>query len=120
MIRLISLNLFVITVFLSGIALADGLKNNDFDPTYDHDHWRTSYDCIIKDFRAYRSCFDDFDDDNNDGIEDAWGVPQWVAYQIKRTNESCINTSKIRPKWFTDPELFDKKIKASCPDKMPK
>ncbi len=46
------------------------------DPSYLHDRWKTSNKGIIKDFSAYRSSFDDLDDDDNFGGADAWGVPE--------------------------------------------
>ena len=73
--------------------------------TYDHDHWGTSSNCIIEDFKAYRSCFDNLDDNDDDGIPDAWGVPKWVAYEMKYFDGSCINTEKDRPAWKSDKKL---------------
>lgn len=87
-------------------AHADELKPNVLDPTYDHDRWGTSNGGILKDFRAYRSSFDNEDDDDGFGGSDAWGVPEWVAYEIKEFAGECVDTSP-RPDWITDDELHE-------------
>jgi endonuclease G, mitochondrial len=81
------------------------------DPSYDHDRWSAKCNGIEKQFRAYCSCFDDLDDDNGDGINDAWGVPELVSYQIKRIDEKCIKTDK-RPTsgWFGYDDLYNQGI----------
>ncbi|MGB4057718.1 MAG: DNA/RNA non-specific endonuclease [Alphaproteobacteria bacterium] len=98
--------LAIALLFLSSPAGAADFKPNVLDPTYNHDRWGTSANCILANFRAYTSCFDDFDDDNDDGISDVWGVPEWVAYEIKKTDAQCIKTYARPSKWITDPDLF--------------
>lgn len=60
-------------------------------------------------FAAYTTSFDGPDDDNGDGIPDIWGIPQWVAFEIKRA--TVDHPLKTRPqKWMTDTQLHSKKI----------
>lgn len=88
------------------------IKKNVLDSSYSHERWKPTGKCIEKKFRAYTSCFDDGGDNNGDGIGDLLRVPRWVAYQIKRFDGKCIPTTKTRPKWMTDEELFSQKIMA--------
>lgn len=84
-------------------ASAEQLKPNILDPSYNHDRWGTSSSStIIADFRAYRSSFDDLDDDDRFEGPDAMGVPEWVAYEIKRFDGSCIQTHRRPTTWITD------------------
>lgn len=101
--------------FLLCLLIAQPIKAAEFKPeqldkSYNHDKWGTSSDCIIRDFRAYRSCFDGADDNNGDGTPDLWGVPKWVAYEMKRLEGSCIKTYKRPRTWITDSKLFAKNI----------
>jgi endonuclease G, mitochondrial len=96
----------IVLLFISFPVWAAEFKPNVLDPSYNHDRWGTSANCVLANFRAYTSCFDDLDDDNNDGAPDAWGVPEWVAYEIKRTNDQCIKTFERPSKWITDSGLF--------------
>lgn len=99
----------VILIFiclLSSEAPATSFKPNVLDPAYSHDYWETRSQGITKQFRAYTSNFDDDDDDNADGTSDIWGVPQWVAYEIKETHESCIKTYNRPSTWITDSTLI--------------
>ena len=99
--------LLLLMVFPYPCYAAD-FKLNELDPSYDHDKWGTSADCIIKDFTAYKSCFDNEDDNNGDGSSDVWGIPKWVAYEMKRTEKPCIKTYDRPSAWITEPELFAK------------
>lgn len=94
-------------LFMSSAAFADSFKPNPLDPSYNHDRWGTSNNGILVDFTAYSASFDDADDDNGDGVSDAWGQPEWVAYEIKHFDKSCIKTALRPSKWITDPELRD-------------
>ena len=82
------------------------------DSTYNHDRFDTEPKDILRQFQAFTTSFDSLDDDNNDGKEDAWRIPEWVAYQIKRYDDECIPTKK-RPSWFADPELQKKGVAPS-------
>ncbi|HET6942761.1 MAG TPA: DNA/RNA non-specific endonuclease [Sphingomicrobium sp.] len=82
-------------------------KPNILDPSYTHDRWGTSSNGIVKDFRAYRSSFDSLDDDDSFGGPDALGVPEWVAYEVKRFVGQCVPTHARPNKWITDSTLHD-------------
>ena len=74
------------------------------DPTYDHDKWNTEPDGHVRQFRAFTSSFDTKADDDGDGTDDAMGVPEWVAYEMRAFEEDCIPTHS-RPPWFSDDDL---------------
>lgn len=98
-------------IFLSAIfcfsfpASAENYKSNVLNKSYQHDRWGTQGNGIVKDFAAYRSSFDDLDDDDGDGRPDAWGVPEWVAYEIKKFDKKCIKTFNRPNTWITDADL---------------
>jgi len=85
----------------------ESLKPNVLDPTYNHDRWGTSSSGILKDFRAYRSSFDNSDDDDNFGGADVMGVPEWVAYEVKRFSGQCVETHSRPSNWITDDVVHD-------------
>jgi len=103
---LIKTIILVIVTIIGGPAQAADFKPIVLDPSYNHDRWGTGSDGIIKDFRAYRSSFDSLDDDDAFGGPDAWGVPEWVAYEIKRFDGRCIPTHGRPGSWITDDTLF--------------
>lgn len=80
----------------------------------DHEHRKWTPECksgdYLKDFRAYSSCFDGPDDDNGDGIPDTLRVPHWVAYQINRIDNDCIETHARPNPWITDRALYNNRI----------
>src|SRR5688500_1862308 len=82
-------------------------KPNILDPSYSHDRWGTSSNGIIKDFTAYRSSFDNLDDDDDFAGPDALGVPEWVAFEIKRFSGQCIVTHGRPNTWITDNALHN-------------
>lgn len=92
-------------VLAATAASAQSFRPNVLDPSYDHDRWGTSSTGIVKDFRAYRSSFDDRDDDDGFGGSDVLGVPEWVAYEIKRFDGECIVTHARPGEWITDEGL---------------
>jgi len=98
--------LILVMALWTSPAYAAELKRNILDPAYQHDKWGTSSSGIIKEFRAYTSSFDSGDDNNKDGLSDAWGVPVWVAYEVKKTQDKCIKTYDRPAKWITDASLF--------------
>lgn len=100
-----SLAVIVALALTIGTAQAQSLRPIILAPTYDHDRWGTSSAGIIKDFRAYRSSFDDSDDDDEYGGPDTLGVPEWVAHEIKRFNGECIETGTRPSSWISDSEL---------------
>lgn len=77
-------------------------------PSYDHDRLNTQPKDQVREFRVFTVLFDGGDDDNRDGKKEAWGVPEWVSYQIKKwEGGDRIPTVRKRPRpWFTDDQLF--------------
>ena len=78
--------------------------------TYNHDHFNTQPKDIIREFEAYTVSFDSKDDNNGDNKPDIWGVPEYVAYEIKHYEGSCIPTGPRPSKWMTDAELHEQGI----------
>lgn len=99
---------------LGALALYTGLIYADpqpivLDPSYDHDKYHTLPRDIIREFRAYTTSFDSDDDNDGDAVGDVLGIPEWVAYEIKRYDGDCIPTQP-RPPWFSDVDLVDEGI----------
>jgi len=78
------------------------------DPAYDHDKWGTQPRDQIFQFAAYTSSFDGADDNDLDDDPDKWGIPEWVAFEIKKVNTEYSLPN--RPEWMTDKTLFDNGI----------
>ena len=84
--------------------LSKGYKPIVIDPAYEHDKWETLPKDIVYKFGAFVTSFDSDDDDNGDKSNDKWGIPEWVAYEIKE--EKKEHKSGPRPsKWMTDNTL---------------
>ncbi len=64
-------------------ALTD-LKPIVLDPSYNHDRFDTQPKDIVRQFRAYTTSFDSSDDNDGDGIGDNWGIPEWLAYEMRK------------------------------------
>lgn len=94
---------------------AQTFRPNVLDPSYKHDRWGTSSTGILKDFRAYRSSFDHLDDDDGFGGPDALGVPEWVAYEVKRFAGQCIPTHRRPATWITDDAVHNAGIMPDDP-----
>ena len=71
---------------------------------YDHDRFSTQPVDHLRQFQAFVSSFDGADDDTGDGILDTLGIPQWVAYEMRR-HEGEIESGKRPRTWSTDKEL---------------
>jgi endonuclease G, mitochondrial len=109
--------LFAFTMLAVVGASGANYKPIVLDPTYDHDKWNTEPDDHIREFRAFTASFDGKDDGNGDGDElddkDKWGVPEWVAYEIRKA-PSSLGAAPNRPSpWIHDRNLFTDEI---CPD----
>lgn len=109
--------LFAFTMLAVVGASGANYKPIVLDPTYDHDKWNTEPDDHIREFRAFTASFDGADDGNGDGDElddkDKWGVPEWVAYEIRKA-PSSLGAAPNRPSpWIHDNTLFAEEI---CPD----
>lgn len=100
----------LILVSIAQTGHAESFKPEKIDPAYEHNRWKTPCKGITRDFAAFKSCFDDEDDDNKDGVSDIWGVPEWVSYEMRKINKKCLKTSARPGKWFGDEELIKSKI----------
>lgn len=75
------------------------------DPSYRHDRFDTQPKDILVYFRAFTSSFDGADDDDGDGQRDAWGIPEWVSYEL-RAQPAGLGTAPDRPSpWIHDHAL---------------
>jgi len=90
-------------------AVAAELKPIVLHPDYEHDKWGTQPKEYTKQFRAYTVSFDSADDDDGDDQPDVWGIPQWVAYEIKAF-EGELGPGPSRPDWMIDEMLVDLKL----------
>jgi endonuclease G len=65
---------------------------------------------IVRSFAAFVVCFDGDDDDDGDGVPDKWGIPHWIAYEIKRTDPQPGKPFDKPDELITDEDLFEKGI----------
>lgn len=79
------------------------------DSTYHHTQWGVEPQDLMYYFGAFTLSFDGPDDDNGDSQSDLWGIPEWVAYEVKAHDGSPL-PSYSRPKWMTVDSLKAKKI----------
>lgn len=84
------------------------LKPVVIDRDYEHDKWDIQPKDQLFEFAAYTVSFDGIDDDNGDNQSDLWGIPEWVAYEIKKleTDHKLSN----RPGWKSDRNLYESGI----------
>lgn len=99
---------FVFTVLAPAYAQKpkDGTRYKEiiYKSGYDHDKWITLPQDRLFKFRAYTTSFDGEDDDNGDGIADRWGVPEWVAFEIRK---KTIHVKADRPSpWLSEETLY--------------
>lgn len=108
-ILLLSLNLIGVPLNLN-VHDAPGKRYKEIkiDPSYEHTKWGIEPSDILYKFAAYTTSFDSDDDNNGDGVSDIWGIPEWVAYEVKRKTKEIEKYN--RPKWMTDDELHKKGI----------
>ena len=78
------------------------------NPDYNHDKWQTQPRDHIFKFAAYTVSFDGADDNDNDTDSDKWGIPEWVAFEIKKMGTDHYLDK--RPNWMTDVTLYDQGI----------
>jgi len=71
---------------------------------YEHDRWGTQPRDLFFKFEAFVVSFDSADDDNGDGKPDRWGIPEFVAYEIRRKDKK--HSLEKRPKWTTNKKLY--------------
>jgi len=80
------------------------------DTSYDHNKWGTTPTDIERKFRAYTVSFDSNDDDDGDTNPDIWGIPHWVAYELKKFDGELGKGPKRPSPWLTDKPLYEQKI----------
>jgi len=80
------------------------------DPSYEHNKWGITPPDLLYYFSAYTTSFDSDDDDNGDGISDIWGVPEWVAFEIKKKSDKPMPVYDRPSPWLTDDSLHTKGI----------
>jgi|OpeIllAssembly_1097287.scaffolds.fasta_scaffold119926_2 DNA/RNA endonuclease G (NUC1) len=80
------------------------------DPNYNHTKWGITPTDLVYYFAAYTTSFDSDDDNNGDGTPDIWGVPEWVAYEIKRKSDKPMPEYKRPASWLTDDSFNAKGI----------
>ena len=77
---------------------------------YNHDRFVTQPVDAVRDFEAFFEAFKvSFDTDQDaDGI--ALGVPDWVAYELRRDEWAGGKSHKRPSRWSTDPDLHQRGI----------
>lgn len=93
----------------SQTAPGRGYETITLHPGYDHTKWGIEPSDLVYYFAAYTTSFDGTDDNNSDGKDDVWGIPEWVAYEVKEEKNDGVDKYS-RPKWLTDDELNKKGI----------
>ena len=92
-------NLIPLVMFCMSVALSAG---------HEHDKWGTQPQDLFFEFDAFVVSFDGPDDDDGDGKLDLWGIPEFVAYEIRKTDHK--HKLPKRPKWTTNEKLFKARI----------
>jgi DNA/RNA endonuclease G (NUC1) len=72
---------------------------------YEHTKWGIEPSDLIFQFAAYTTSFDSDDDNNGDGMADLWGIPEWVAFEIKTKPEKMPKYKRPSP-WLTHDSLY--------------
>jgi DNA/RNA endonuclease G (NUC1) len=101
-----------VTLVSCGAAGATDFLHEELDSSYRHERFGIEPTDIGWQFRAYNVSFDSDDDDDGDGKPDRWGIPEWVAYQIKSYPRRLPKYPRPSP-WITVPELFEARIAPS-------
>lgn len=102
MLRSITRCVLFVAAIAGSCALVAGPKPVVLDSDYQHDRFNTQPKNIVREFRAYTTNIA-----GEDGV--VWGIPAWVAYEVKRFDGDCVPTKK-RPSWFSDNELVEQGI----------
>ena len=101
---------FLILLLVPSLAWSAKFKPIVLHSKYKHDRYVTKPKDIVRKFRAYLTSFDSADDDDGDGKPDRWGIPHFVAYEIKRFRGTLGKGPKRPSNWITDKELARAKI----------
>ena len=86
------LALLIVAVSSTGVRAAP-------QATYDHDRFVTQPTETIREFQAFKVSFDN----DADGV--ALGVPDWVAYELRRASSRGGKSHPRPSRWATDPDL---------------
>lgn len=97
--------LIVVLLLLGGPVVATDFKKEVIDRSYQHDRYVTNSTDLVRTFRAYVTSFDSEDDDDGDGVPDRWGIPHFVAYEMREHRRLPAGPKRPSP-WITDPMLF--------------
>ena len=82
------------------------MRPNRIRPEYEHDRWVTKPTEIVRHFEAFVVSFDSKADDGA-----AWGIPDFVAYEIKRYPGTLAKAPEKRPSdWMSEPALVSQGI----------
>lgn len=97
----------MLVAFCAQAAKPIEFKKEVIDPSYEHDRYVTEASDIARQFRAYVTSFDSDDDD--DGVADRWGIPHFVAYEMRKHRK--LPAGPARPgRWITDLQLFNARV----------
>lgn len=110
LILLFFLAVISLTVYSQNVP-GSGYKNNNLNSSYNHTKWGIEPNDLIYKFTAFTSSFDSDDDNNGDGKSDSWGIPEWVAYEVKKQGANKTEDYNRPNKWMTD-DLLAKQGKA--------
>lgn len=96
------------SVLIINSATADGYKEIDLVPSYEHTLWGIKPVDLEFKFAAFTTSFDGPDDNNGNGKSDKWNIPEWVAYEIKggQTKHPASKPSK----WLTKKALHQNEV----------
>jgi len=83
--------------------LSDHTKEIKLDSSFEHDKWGTTPIDLKYDFAAFISSFDSSDPNMKNGKNISWGIPEWVAFEIKKAPKP--NKFKRPSPWLTDEQL---------------
>lgn len=87
-------------------SLSAGYKAIEIDSSYEHLAWGIEPHDKLYHFAAFVCSFDTEDDNNGDGSLDRWGIPEWVAYEVKKKGSLEVEHYS-RPKWMTVDSLHE-------------
>lgn len=102
--KLKSIFLYLGLVLGAGSLTATEFKPITLRPDYRHDRFVTQPTEIVRQFEAFTSSFDSKADDG-----DAWGIPDFVAYEMKKSPKLAKGPKRPSP-WITDASLASQKV----------
>src|SRR4051812_22142364 len=75
-------------------------RPDPLDVHREHDRWETQPRDNVRDYRAYTTSFDGPDDNDGDGRDDLWAIPEWVSYELDRARDHEPYEDRPHP-WMT-------------------